>query len=167
MQDVAARAQVSLRSVYDLASSKEELHTRVHELRARALLERMRGALARERDDPRQALMDLVEVVANFLMEHPDFLRIQLREGGTWALEDSRRVLLVGERHASDRLLETLFRQGIRKGVFHAEDPRLMVASLRAQEQVYLAAWAARGGRISRRATVERIQRQVDRLFCR
>jgi hypothetical protein len=109
----------------------------------------------------------VIFVVATFLMNHADFLRIQLREGGTWALDEPDRALLISERHASDRLLERLFRRGIREGAFHAEGPRLMVAGLRALEQVHLAAWVAGRGRISRKATVESIQRQARRLFCR
>ena len=42
---------------------------------------------------------------------------------------------------------------------------RSRVASLRAQEQVHLAAWIARRGRPSKRQTIETIQRQAERLF--
>ena len=185
MQDIAAEAKVSLRSVYSVASGKTALFRAVHETRARDLLARIELALSdpkqawnpkqasnsKRQASPKQemarALMAVISVVATFLMDHPEFLRIQLREGGTWALEDADRVLLVDERHTSDQLLERLFRRGIRAGTFHPENPRMMVASLRAQEQVYLSVWIARRGRISKKATIESIQRQARRLFCR
>jgi hypothetical protein len=138
----------------------------VLEFRAFDLLPRIESTLSDETQDASSALMDVIAVVATFLMEHPAFLRIQLREGGTWALDESERVLLVEERHASDRLLERLFRRGSRAGSFHAEDSRMMVASLRAVEQVQLAFWISRRGRISKMATIEAIQRQASRLFC-
>ena len=166
MQDIAAEARVSLRSVYGVAKGKAPLYRALHELRARDLLARIEGALSDEARNPADRLMEVIAVVATFLMDHPDFLRIQLQEGGTWALDESDRTLLVTERHASDRLLERLFRQGIREGAFHAEDPRMLVASLRALEQVHLAAWVGRRGRISRKATIESIERQARRLFC-
>ncbi len=165
MQDIAAEARVSLRSVYQVARGKAALYGLVHETRARDLLAQIELALSSDKGDPRRALMDVIAVVAGFLMERPDFLRIQLREAGTWSLEEAGRVFLVEERHRSDRLLERLFRRGIASGVFYAEHPGLMVASLRAQEQVHLAAWIARRGRPSKRRTIDAIQRQAKRLF--
>jgi AcrR family transcriptional regulator len=166
MQDIAAEAKVSLRSVYGAAKGKTKLYGALHELRAGDLLVRIEGALSDESRDPVGSLMDVIGVVATFLMEHPDFLRIQLREGGTWALDETERVLLVEERHKSDRLIERLFRRGIRAGSFHSEDPDMMLANLRALEQIQLAAWASRRGRLSKRAAIESIQRQARRLFC-
>ena len=167
MQGIAADARVSLRSVYATARGKAELYRMIHETRASDLLARMEAVAAEWHSDPRRALTELIGVVATFLMEHPDFLRIQLRVAGAWALEDVERTLLADERREGEQLLERTFRRGIRKGIFHAEDPRLMVASLRAQQQVQLAAWIARRGRVSKRATIEAIQRQAVRLFCR
>lgn len=167
MQDIAAEAKVSLRSVYGVAKGKAILFRALLELRAGDLLGRMTGALSATSRDPTDSLMEVIEVVATFLMEQPEFLRIQLREGGTWALDEVDRDVLVEERHESDRLLERLFRRGIRDGFFHSEDPRMMVASLRAIEQVQLAAWISRAGRISKKAAIESIQRQATRLFCR
>jgi len=167
MQDVAAEARVSLRSVYGVAKGKEGLYRALNDLRAKDLLSRIEDALDDDTRDATESLMEVISVVATFLMEHADFLRIQLREGGTWALDETDRALLVSERHASDRLLEGLFRRGIREGGFHEESPRLLVAILRALEQVHLAAWVGGRGRISRKGTVKSIQRQARRLFCR
>jgi AcrR family transcriptional regulator len=166
MQDIAASARASLRSVYAVANGKARIFRALHELRARDLLSRIEGALADETRDPSDSLMEVIAVVATFLMDHPDFLRIQLREGRAWALDDSQHTL-VAERRTSDRLLERLFQRGIRAGSFHDEAPKLLVASLRALEQVQLAAWVARRDRISKRAATEAIQRHAERLFCR
>jgi AcrR family transcriptional regulator len=167
MQDVAAEASVSLRTVYAVASGKDTLYRELNDRRARDLLSRIESVLGDDTLDPDSSLMEVVSVVATFLMDHREFLRIQLQEGGAWALDEPDRTLLVPERHSSDRLLERLFRRGIKKGVFHDEGPRSMVATLRALEQVQLAAWADRRGRLSRRATIKLIQRQARRLFCR
>jgi AcrR family transcriptional regulator len=166
MQDVAAAARTSLRSVYAVASGKAEIFRALHRQRGRDLLPRIEEVLADESRDPADSLRELITAVATFLMDHPDFLRIQLREGRSWALDDTGHPL-VEERHASDRLLERLFRRGIRAGTFYDEDPKQLVASLRALEQVQLAAWVASRGRISKRNATEAIQRQAARLFCR
>jgi AcrR family transcriptional regulator len=166
MQDIAAAARTSLRSVYAVAKGKSKVFRALHQVRARDLLSRMEDALADDARDPSDSLMDVIAVVAGFLMDHPNFLRIHLRELRAWALDDPQHML-VAERHASDRLLERLFLRGIRAGTFHDEEPRLMVASLRALEQVHLAAWISRRDRISKRATIEAIQRHAQRLFCR
>ena len=166
MQDIAAAARTSLRSVYAVANGKGQIFRAVHGLRARDLLPRIEAVLADEARNPADSLMELIATVATFLMDHPNFLRIALREGRAWAL-DAADHPLVDERHASDRLLERLFLRGIRAGAFHDEDPKLMVASLRALEQVQLAAWLSSRNRISKRAATEAIQRQAERLFCR
>jgi AcrR family transcriptional regulator len=166
MQDIAASARASLRSVYAVANGKAKIFRALHELRARDLLARIEGAVADETRKPSDVLMDVIAVVATFLMDHPNFLRIQLREGRAWALDDPQHML-VAERHASDRLLERLFLRGVRAGSFHDEEPKMMVASLRALEQVQLAAWLSRRDRISKRAATEAIQRRAERLFCR
>jgi AcrR family transcriptional regulator len=166
MQDVAAEASVSLRTVYAAAAGKDTLYRALNDRRARDLLNRIESVLGDDAQNPVECLMEVISVVATLLMDHPDFLRIQLQEGGTWALDEPDRTLLVSERHSSDRLLERLFRRGIRMGAFYDEGSRSMVATLRALEQVQLAAWADRRGRLSRKATIERIQWQARRLFC-
>ena len=166
MQDIAAAARTSLRSVYGVANGKTQIFLALHGLRARDLLARLEAVLADESADPVDTLMALIATVATFLMDHPYFLRIQLREGRAWALDDAKHPL-ADERHASDRLLEGLFLHGIRSGAFHDEDPKRMVASLRALEQVQLAAWISGRQRVSKRAATEAIQRQAERLFCR
>lgn len=165
MQDIAAEARVSLRSVYAIARGKSDLYRLLNQLRAQDLLSHIERAVSTE-GSPVDALREVIETVATFLMEHSDFLRIHLREGGTWALDEAERENLVDERHESDRKLESLFRRGIRNKSFHAESPQLMVASLRALMQVHLAAWLT-SGRRGNRAIVESITRQADRLFVR
>jgi AcrR family transcriptional regulator len=165
MQDIASEAHVSLRSVYAIARGKSELYQLVNHRRARDLLSHIQAAVSSE-ESAVDALRDVIEAIATFLMEHSDFLRIHLRESGTWALEESARVSLVDERHESDHKLESLFRRGIRDESFHSENPRLMVASLRALMQVHLAAWLA-SSRRAKRATVESMTRQAERHFVR
>lgn len=166
MQDIAASAKVSLRTVYSVAPGKAEIFRNLHRERAADLLSRMEDVLVDELGDPAEILMKVIDVVVAFLMAHPGFLRIQLQEGRAWALADAEHAL-IDARHASDSLLERLFRRGIRARTFHDEDPKMMVASLRALEQVHLAAWVARRGRVSKRTTTEAIQRAAGRLFCR
>jgi len=166
MQDIAASARTSLRSVYAVANGKAQIFRALHELRARDMLSRIAEVLGDETRDPAGSLMELIAAVATFLMDHPNFLRIVLREGRAWALDNLEHPL-VDARHASDQLLERLFLRGIRAGAFHDEDPKLMVASLRALEQVQLASWVSSRARISKRAATEAIQRQAKRLFCR
>lgn len=166
MKDISAAARVSLRSVYEVARGKEEIFLALHSVRARSLLARIERALGDETRSPADSLMALIDAVATFFMDHPHFLRIQLRDGGAWALYGGEDALFVHEARASDQMLERLFRRGIRAGVFYDEDPRTMVANLRALGQVQLAHWVVRRKRISKRGTIEAVQRAAKRLFC-
>ena len=149
-----------------MANGKAQIFRALHELRVRDMLSRIAEVLGDETRDPAESLRDRFAAVATFLMDHPNFLRIVLREGRAWALDNLEHPL-VDARHASDRLLERLFLRGIRAGTFHDEDPKLMVARLRALEQVQLAAWISSRARISKRAATEAIQRQARRLTSR
>jgi len=166
MQDIASDARTSLRNVYGLATGKAEIFRMLHEERAVDLLSQADAVLSDTTRDPREALMDVIEVVVGFLMEHTDFLRIQLRHGLAWSLRDPSHPLDEARRKA-DRRLESLFRRGIKQGVFLDEGPRTMVSSLRAIEQVHLAAWLESRKHASKRVVTERIQSQARRLFVR
>ncbi len=166
MEQIAASARVSLRSVYAVAKGKAELFRIVQEVRGRELLSRIEEALADEARSPSGMLMEYIALVATFMMDHRDFLRIQLRDGHTWGMDDGRHVLSEAA-EIGDELLERLLRRGIKTGCFHQEDPRTMVASLRSLEQIQLASWVSGRSRSSKRAVTETIQRQAKRLFCR
>jgi len=164
MQEIAAAARTSLRNVYAVAKGKAEIFRMLHEVRARDLLGQVGDVLADKSRDPGDVLMDVIDVVMSFLMEHTDFLDIQLRHGLAWSLRDPEHTLAEA-RDTADRGLETLFRRGIRAGVFLDEGPKTMVASLRALEQVQLAAWLENPRRLGRRAVIERVQAQARRLY--
>jgi AcrR family transcriptional regulator len=167
MQDIAGSARTSLRDVYAVAKGKAEILRTLNELRAAELLSRLEDTLADESRPPVDSLNDVIAVVATFLMDHPHFLRIHLREGRAWALDASKQYFFSDLRNVSARLQESLFRRGIRAGIFHDENPRVAVATLRALEQVHLSEWVLRRGRASKRAVIEAIQRDAGRLFCR
>jgi AcrR family transcriptional regulator len=57
MQDVAAEARVSLRTVYGIAKGKETLYRALNDLRGRDLLSRIEGAIADDARDPSDSLM--------------------------------------------------------------------------------------------------------------
>ena len=166
MEQIATAARVSLRSVYAVAMGKAKLFRILQELRGRELLSRIEEVLAGEARSPSDLLMEHIALVATFMMDHRDFLLIQLRDRHTWGIDDGRHALSEAGQ-VGDKVLERLLRRGIRTGCFHQEDPKTMVASLRALEQIQLASWISGRNRSSKRVVTETIQRQAKRLFCR
>src|SRR5574342_711349 len=88
MQDIAAEAGISLRTLYAAFPSKEELVAEVQRVRGEGIVAQIGEAIdAAGGAGPLARLAGGVRGYVEFLLAHPSFLRIHLREGRPWGLE--------------------------------------------------------------------------------
>jgi AcrR family transcriptional regulator len=167
MQDVAAEAGLALATVYGIIDGKEELYAEIHNARGRALLERA-GLATANAGSAFGALIQGVRAYVEFLVEHPNYLRIQLQESQPWALRP---------RFTSDeqtrqwreglQLTVGVFQAAIAEGAIVDEDPSVLARLMIAAHQVYLGEWVEAGMREPPEALIQRMQLHVRRAFGR
>ena len=166
VQDISALAGLSMGTIYAIFPGKTELHRAVLEERGQELLEAIRAVTARA-GSPQESLRALIELYIDWFLRHPDFLRMHLRAGNSWALSPSAdsdsRI-----RHWQDiqALQADVFRRGVAAGVFVDEDPDYMAKTFSVMDQVLLADWVAGGMQAGRDELVQRLRAQVERSFC-
>lgn len=166
MEEIAGESGLSLQTVYAVFAGKAEIYRTLHEAGDLALLRRATEAV-RGIEDPREALLAGVRAYALYFLEHPDFLRMQLREGLFWGSES----VAAGSRERSAAwragvdMLTTAFARCIERGVFVARDPRLMARMMVAMQQVELAHWLEGGMQQDPDEVVREIQAQLERSF--
>jgi AcrR family transcriptional regulator len=150
MQDIAAEAGISLNTLYAVFPGKREIFQAVHESRGRAFFARVEAALA-PAPPAREAIARGVRAFVEFLLDHADYFRMDLREGRSWAVGD---VEASPAFQAGIRLWTELMRRGIAEGVFYDEDPGLMATTAFGLMQMQLA------------YLLDRITLQLERAFC-
>jgi AcrR family transcriptional regulator len=142
MQDVAAEAGISLKTLYTAFPGKNEIYAEIQAVRGMAFLERVRSATEGSAFDKFEAGL---RAFVTFLIEHDAYRQILLREGQAWGLdpaaENTREYWRAGVTHVA-----SVLQQGMDEGVFHADDPELLAASVFAVMQVQLAGRLFRSG---------------------
>lgn len=162
MQQVAAEAGISLGTLYGAFPSKRDVFEALHEFRGRQFLARIEPAVTADRP-AREALALAVRAFVDFLTEHRDYFRVDLREGRSWAIGDveQSRAFQVGISRWTD-----LLERGIREGVFFDEEPELLATTVFGTMQLLLAALLARGEAPDPEALTARILRHLERSLC-
>lgn len=164
MSDVALEAGISVKTVYASFAGKLELFEAIRDRRVNEVIsatELVRG------DSPLETLMNRVQVSVEYLLAHPNFLRIHLREGNAWAVQSGVVATDLADRWQADVASQAkTIQQGIDAGVFEPGDPALMVKMMTAVYQVQLADWLERDESAPADVLVERIQATVRRLLC-
>jgi AcrR family transcriptional regulator len=168
MEEIAAESGLSLGTLYSVFQGKWRLFDSVHETRNREVLELATEA-ARGRSSPLEVLLAAVRAYVEFFAAHPEFLRMHLREGHAWGLAEAGAP--TRERAAAWNegvsMQAALFERGIRDGVFHPGEPRLLARLMIAMHQVHLAAWVEGGMQGDVEQLIAEMQTQVRRTFCR
>jgi len=143
MQDVAAEAGISLKTLYTAFPGKNEIYAEIQAVRGIAFLDQVRGAglgsTALEKLDAG------LRAFVTFLVEHDAYRRILLREGHAWGLDPITENTREHWRQGVDHVAAVL-RQGMDEGVFHEGDAELLAASVTAVMQVQLAGRLFRAG---------------------
>ncbi|GIW42500.1 MAG: hypothetical protein KatS3mg076_3077 [Candidatus Binatia bacterium] len=167
VQDIARRAGLSMGTIYAIFPSKTDLWRELLRERGQEILELARANVARAAS-PEDALDALIETYTTYFVEHPNFLRMHLREGTAWVSspspENPVRTQHWKEIHA---LQAEVFRRGIEAGVFVREDPAFLAKTFSAMDQALLADWVERGMKDTRPRLVERFRAVVRRAFFR
>ncbi len=164
MQDLAAEAGVSLKTLYATIAGKVELYREIQLTRGLALLEAVRLATG----EPGPALDKLdrgVRACVGFFIEHPEYFEIMLRDGHAWGLhpatEETRETFRSGI-----ALNEAIIRDGIEAGTFYPGDPSLQAAAMQSLVQVYLSGLLDRQEQPDAETISSEITLQLRRLLC-
>ena len=165
MQDIAAEAGLALATVYGLFDGKEQLYAEVHRVRGQALLQRAAQATVGARS-AWDALLASVCAYAEHLVEHPDYLRLHLRESQPWALSprfssDTQNALW----REGLELTVVAFAAALAEGSVVDGPPELHARLMIAAHQVFLGEWVENGMREQKAELVRRMQAYVERAF--
>lgn len=169
MQEIAQQAEVSLTTLYQLCPGKQELYRQVLIERDQDMLEAVssRAQALLQQPADLSLMLEILHTQIRYLLEHPDYLRMQLNDGLLWFHNTSRPS--VGEQQLWERglaLIEQLFVWGEREGLFRSgvpvEQGRLMLS----MQQTRLANWVLGDMKVSHDAVVANIQEDFVRLFC-
>lgn len=167
VQDIAQRADLSLGTIYSVFPGKQELYEAILAEHGQALLALVTGAHER-RAPARDALDELIGIYIDYFVGHPDFLRMHLRSGASWALGP---VLGTEQQRAYwqriHELQADIFRRGVRERAFVDEDPDYLAKLFSVMDQVLLADWVARGMQDGRDTLAARLRTQAKRSFWR
>lgn len=165
MQEIASEAGISLRTLYAAFPSKEELVADVQRVRSEGFVAQIAEAMDAAGDEPLARLEGGVRGYVDFLLAHPSFLRIHLREGRAWGIEPRNGGEREGWRAGLGRFAAIL-RAGMERGVFHHGDPDFLAQLGAAVMQVHVA-HIARATQKDADALTSEIVLQLHRLFCR
>jgi AcrR family transcriptional regulator len=169
IQDIAQGAGIALGTLYTVFPGKNEIYDAIQELRGREILEGIYRQI-QGYTDFLDASMRGIEAYVRCLAERPNYLRMHLREGLSWA---DRQVLKSGEQVATwERgmsLAVSLLKAGIERGLLHADDPpELQLKMMIAAHQVQLRDWLERGASTDEiPSLITRMQGHFRRAFVR
>lgn len=167
VQEIAQRAALSLGTIYSVFPGKQELYEAILAEHGRALLALVQGVHDRTLPAP-EALDALIGIYIDYFVGHPDFLRMHLRSGASWALGP---VLGTEQQRAYwqriHELQADIFRRGVRERAFVDEDPDYLAKLFSVMDQVLLADWVARGMQDGPQALATRLRDQAERSFWR
>lgn len=165
LQDISKRAALSMGTIYAIFPGKAELLAAILERRGGELLALAR-AVAEEETSPAEMLNALIAAYVGYFVEHPTFLRMHLRQGGSWILtpsaEGDERARIWNDVHAAQA---EIFRRGVKCGAFAKEDPSFLSKLFAALDQLVMADWVATGMKATRADLTKRLQQLVLRTL--
>lgn len=166
VQEISVKAGLSMGVIYGIFPGKTELYTALLDERGQELLRLARQVAGRELS-PTQQLLELIGVYVGYFVEHPDFLRMHLRSGVSWAL-GSAVGTATSVQYWQDihELQADIFRRGVAAGEFVDEAPDYLARTFSVMDQVLLSDWVGRGMSDDLDALVARLSRMVERAFC-
>ncbi len=164
MQDLAAEAGISLKTLYATFAGKGEIYREILAVRGDALLDAIQAARQAEGTALERLAKGMHGIVAH-LVENRRFFRILLQEGHAWGLnprgDEARDSWEAGLMAVREVLID-----GIASGEFLPCDPDLLAPTVNAVLQVQLAGLLDRDGRLDPRAIADEIMISLRRLLC-
>lgn len=164
---IAKAAGVSLATLYGVFPAKWDVFRAVQADRLAALMQQV-GPRVLAASTPLSRFAEGLESYLRFHMEHPQFLRVQLREQVPWGLTDELRTPEQTRAwEAGLQMLIAAFADGVAQGVFVDVDPELAARTATAMSQVQLALWVDRGMEASPDEVAAQAMAQFRRSFVR
>jgi len=160
MRDIAREAGISPKTLYSVFPGKDDIYGQVAKRRSLALLDAVRDNMTAE-GPVLERLGRGTRALVRFLVEHPAFFEIMMRESRSWGLLPTGDGS--GDWRAGHRMQADLMRAGIEEGVFYAGDPDVMAAISISTMQVLLAAALERPGKPDSDAIAEEVFVQLQR----
>ncbi len=165
MQDVAAKAGISVGVLYEVFPSKEALLAAVHEDRGKELLDRAAALVPGH--TPLEVLLSGIELLVGFFEAHPAYLRLHLRDGITWAHPELSRGLDVSTWEGGLAMLATAFASGRDDASLVDDDPQGSARLLMGMIQICLTDWLVSRPRPAADEVIARLKTLVVRTFVR
>ena len=161
---IAAEADISVGSVYGVFDGKADLYGQVHE-RHYGQLAALGAAAARAENNVMSVLFEGARVTAEYFCSHPDFLRIQIKSGQTWAFEANENDVADAAWVAGWQLITQTIASGIEGGQLRSGKAERFARIIMAGYQAILADWLASGRREDPAEVCELLQDLVARIL--
>lgn len=170
VEQIAKAAGVSVGTIYRAyPGKKREIYRDIHVHRGTEVLGRAQAAGLRgfQRGDILDAIVEGIGTMVEYFIEHPDYLRIVLREEKAWAQGPARQsaAQTVMWNEGVGGTVEGI-RQAVAAGLLIDDDPELMARTMVAMEHAHLGYWLESGARERADVVAARLCRQVLRAFC-
>ena len=171
VEQVGKAAGVSVGTIYRAyPGKKREIYRDIHVHRGTEVLgcTQAAGLRAFRQGDILDAMLEGITALVEYFVEHPDYLRIVLREEKAWAQGPSRpsAAQTVMWNEGVGGTIEGI-RHAIAAGLLVDDDPERMARTMVAMEHAHLGYWLESGGHESAADVAARLCRQVLRAFCR
>jgi AcrR family transcriptional regulator len=165
VQAIAKAAGLSLATFYGVFPGKWEVFRALQHDRLTVLMQRV-GARVMQADNAFDRLRFGLEGYLRFHMEHPAFLRVQLREQIPWGtLDELHTPEQTRAWVAGLEMLTVAFREAMSAGLFADDDPEACARMATAMSQVRLVLWIDRGMRETADEVVRAAMLQLVRTF--
>ena len=162
---IVSEAGLALATVYKLFEGKKAIYQAIHAERLSDLYRVASGALESV-SDPRQMLLEGTRAFVRWMVAHPTYLQMNLREGYSWSASTrygSTSQVEVWQRGIA--LVSAIFERGSAEGSLVSGDPETQARLLSALQQIYITRWANAEGALSLEALLEELDLQIARTF--
>lgn len=169
MQDIAAEAEMSLATLYQQFAGKQKLFRAILIERDQAMMKLVLSKAGNlfSGSANLQPMLTLMGEQIGYLLDHPDYLRLQLQEGRLWFHSDTRPSSEEQQLwQQGQAMMQQMFQWGIEHGLFVADEPEDMARMMLAMQQTRLASWVADQMRKPKAAVIQQIQQDFVRFFC-
>lgn len=165
VQTIADEAGVSVGTIYSVFGSKSELFSTVLTRRLPDLLE-LSSEAAVKAGTPFESLIEGLNAYIVYLLHHPDYLQIHLREHA-WGLGPTRASPEQLTAWKQGLALETAVLQtAIDGGIVIKDDPERLARCITAVHQVQLWDWVEKGMEEPPDKVALRIRKLIIQMFC-
>ena len=169
VQDISRLAGLSMGTIYAIFPSKEQIYASILEQRGHELLLLVQGIASADLDARSRRSTRWSTTYIDYFVAHPDFLRMHLRTGASWALRHERpghaRAAL--RRHDPRPAARASSRAASPPACSSTRTRRYLGVLFSGIDQVLLADWVAGGMKASRDELRERLLRVVRKTFLR